>query len=62
MGVSPKQYLMKLRVENAKTLLVQTGKAVNEIAILVGFENEKNINYAFKKVLGITPRQYRENY
>ena len=61
-GVSPKQYLMKLRVENAKTLLVQTGKAVNEIAILVGFENEKNINYAFKKVLGITPRQYRENY
>lgn len=61
-GISPKQYLMKLRVENAKTLLVQTSMSVNEVAISVGFENEKNINYAFKKVLGITPRQYRENY
>ena len=61
-GMPPKQYLMKIRVDNAKPLLVQSNMAIGEIAVLVGFENEKNINYAFKKILGITPTQYRKNY
>lgn len=61
-GCSPKQYITKIRLEKAKYMLIHTNNSVTEIAQAVGFENEKNIYYAFKSVLGISPREYKENF
>ena len=61
-GFLPKQYLTNLRLEKAKHLLIQTQKSILDVAVLTGFETEKNIYYAFKNVLGISPKEYRENY
>lgn len=61
-GCSPKQYLTNLRLEKAKYMLIHTNKSVAEIAQEVGFENEKNIYYAFKTNLGISPTEYKENF
>lgn len=61
-GLSPKQYVNKLRLDKAKYLLVKTNDSIIKIAQDVGFENEKNIYYAFKKDLGISPKEYRENF
>ena len=61
-GCSPKQYLTKLRLEKAKYMLIHTDNSVAEIAQAVGFESEKNIYYAFKSALGISPREYKENF
>ncbi len=61
MKLSPKQYITFLRIQKAKSLLTHTEKSVKEIAQIVGFKTEKNINYAFKTTLGITPNTFRKN-
>ena len=61
-GYTPKEYLTIVRMDKAKQLLIQTRKGILEIALATGFENEKNIYYAFKSTLGISPKEYRENY
>lgn len=60
-GCTPKQYITELRIQKAKTLLVHTSKSLAEIAREVGFKTEKNIIYAFKKVLNKTPNDFRKN-
>ena len=61
-GYSPKQYVNNLRLKKAKYLLAKTKDSIIKIAQDVGFESEKNIYYAFKKDLGISPKEYRENF
>ena len=58
---SPKQYLTSLRLQKAKSLLVHTNKPINEIAQLVGFKTEKNMNYAFKTFLDTSPKEFRNS-
>ena len=60
-GISPKRYLTNVRVQKAKRYLAQTKKSVAEIAQLTGFENEKNIYYAFMTVVGCSPSDFRSN-
>lgn len=61
-GVTPKEYLTNLRIEKARELLIHSKRSVAEIAQIAGFETEKNIYYAFKKSLGVSPKEYRENF
>jgi len=60
-GMSPKRYLTGVRVQKAKRYLAQSKKSIAEIAQLTGFENEKNIYYAFKTVVGCSPTEFRSN-
>jgi AraC-like DNA-binding protein len=52
-------FVMKLRVENAKKLLVTTNKAIGEIAILVGYEDQSYFVKLFKKATGCSPTMFR---
>jgi AraC-like DNA-binding protein len=61
LNCSPKQYLTSLRLQKAKSLLVHTDKPINEIAQLVGFKTEKNMNYAFKTFLDTSPKEFRNS-
>ncbi len=58
---TPKQYLTRVRLQNARLLLVHTDKSVAEVAQLTGFQTEKNIFYAFRTVLNITPNYFRKH-
>ncbi|NSW90495.1 MAG: helix-turn-helix domain-containing protein [Firmicutes bacterium] len=60
-GVSPINYLIKVRVERAKELLAGTSRKVGDIAISVGFSNQQRFNEIFKKYTGMTPLQYRKS-
>ena len=60
-GVSPKQYLTQIRLQVAKSMLVHTNKPIVEIAQESGFGSEKNIFYACRTMLGVTPTDYRDN-
>ncbi len=60
-GMSPKKYLTDVRIRKAKMYLAQTERSVADIAALTGFENEKNIYYAFKSVTGYSPTEFRNN-
>lgn len=58
-GVSPKQYVIDLRLRKAKQLLTNTDLAIEEIGILCGFPNPYHFSRTFKNATGMTPSAYR---
>jgi two-component system response regulator YesN len=53
-------YLTMIRMEKAKELLAQHRYKIQEVAGRVGYSNAKHFCMVFKKVVGISPTQYRE--
>jgi two-component system response regulator YesN len=58
-GSSFGDYLNLVRLEHAKTLLLQTDKKMYQIAKNAGYDNVRNLYRAFKKFEQTTPEQYR---
>lgn len=56
-GISPKQYLCRLRMNRALELLSQNELSVKQIAFLCGFTDEKYFSRAFKEKYGYPPSQ-----
>lgn len=52
-------FLTNIRIEKAKKLLLDLDNKVSDIANQVGYTNPKHFNVVFKKVVGMTPRQFR---
>lgn len=61
-GLSPQQYIMRLRVRMACSWLVYGDKALSEIAAAHGFCDQSHFTREFHRQLGMTPRRYRLNY
>lgn len=59
-GVTPKQYILNLRIQKAKQLLSETFYTVTTIAELCGFGSLYHFCRAFKGKVGCTPRTYAE--
>jgi AraC-like DNA-binding protein len=57
-GFAPREYLMRRRVRAAKVRLRQ-GEAVTQVAMRLGFSSSQHLATAFKKWVGVTPREYR---
>ena len=55
LGISPKQYLLKLRMNRALELLAENELSVKEIAFACGFNDEKYFSRAFKSKYGYPP-------
>ncbi|NOU98391.1 helix-turn-helix domain-containing protein [Paenibacillus sp. LMG 31456] len=53
-------YVNKLRVEAAKTILVEQSVSLQEIATKVGYSNNVVLIRNFKKYVGMTPGEYRD--
>jgi len=60
-GLPFKQYLNRLRLEEAKRLLTQTDLQVSDIAYKVGYGNISHFNRVFKDHLGISPNDFRKD-
>lgn len=58
-GQSPKQYLMRIRMERARELLSGDGLTVAETAHSVGYEDVFTFSKMFKKYFGYPPRAVR---
>ena len=56
--MSPKQYLMKLRMNKALTLLVKGEYSVKEISRISGFNDEKYFSRIFKKTYSLPPSSF----
>ncbi len=61
-GISPRQYLLNKRINNAKNLLLIGQKSYAEIALMSGFSSQSYFNYIFKKEVGMTPTEYVSDY
>ena len=59
-GISPSDYIHKLRVEEAKRLLGTSTKSVVQIAEEVGYNNDQSFLRAFKKLVGSSPAAFRK--
>lgn len=59
-GMSPKQYVIHLRLNKAKQLLSEGTLKINEIAKLCGFSNPYHFTRIFKKKNSETPSEYME--
>jgi AraC-like DNA-binding protein/ligand-binding sensor protein len=61
MGENFSNYINRLRVEKAATLLTESGNPIKTIAGLCGFEDQSWFSKIFKSYTGTTPGKYREN-
>tara|TARA_R100000027_G_scaffold50114_4_gene38796 strand:+ start:13893 stop:14822 length:930 start_codon:yes stop_codon:yes gene_type:complete len=52
-------YLSRVRIEKAKTLLANRNFLVSEIAFEVGFESISQFNRSFKRITGQSPTEFR---
>lgn len=53
------EYITNLRINEAKKLLENTDKKIYQIAEAVGFEDAYYFSKNFKKVMGMSPKEYR---
>ena len=57
-GVSPKSYINGLKIARAKELLASGMYSVTEAAVMSGYTDMSHFSREFKKVVGITPKNY----
>lgn len=60
MNSSPKEYLIRRRLTEAKRLLKTTSYTVKEIAFLVGFNSESHFVNTFSAQIGLSPKKFRD--
>jgi two-component system response regulator YesN len=60
-GVTFSEYLEQLRLNEACTLLKSTDSPIQDIAIRVGYSNDKSFRRAFKRSFGVQPTSFRSN-
>lgn len=58
-GYSYKEFLLQCRLEKAKEMLERSHLQVAEVAYVAGFQDPSHFSKAFRKRVGISPRQYR---
>lgn len=60
LGVSPSDFLRRIRMQRAERLITDTSLTFSEIAFSVGFSDPKYFTKCFKKETGLTPSEYRK--
>ena len=60
-GSPPMEYLSRLRIERAKTLLRETENKIIDIAFECGFSSSQYFANTFKHATGATPSEYRKH-
>jgi len=62
-GLSPGEYLRRLRMEKASHLLATTLLSIKEIMAMVGYNNRSNFLRHFRRYYDLAPSEYRQrNY
>ena len=56
---SPQEFLIRYRMNKACELLKITDRPIGEISTMVGYPNQLNFSRAFKKHMGVPPREWR---
>ena len=60
LGMSPQEYILKLRVDIARDLLTDSQLSIAEIALSVGCPDSRYFSRLFMKRTGISPSAYRK--
>ncbi|MFT6178263.1 MAG: PAS domain S-box-containing protein [Akkermansiaceae bacterium] len=60
LGLSPKQYISRCRIDAACHFLESTGDSLSEIALACGFADQSAFTKQFGRMVGMTPKVYRD--
>lgn len=61
-GLTTKDYILQLRISQAKSLLLDTSLTVSEIAYRCGMDDPNYFSTLFRKATGMTPLAFRSQY
>jgi AraC-like DNA-binding protein len=59
-GLTPNEFLNRLRIQSASDLLRSTNKSMIDLAFESGFQSLSAFNKQFKRYTGLSPREYRK--
>jgi AraC family transcriptional regulator len=60
-GVTPREYVLRARIERAKGLLTESDLTVGEISGAVGFADQSHFSNIFRRLTAMTPRSFRNS-
>jgi len=60
-GETPRQYLIRNRLEKARKLLVNTELSVTDISLEIGFESISHFTRLFNRRFGSSPGKFRQS-
>jgi AraC-like DNA-binding protein len=60
-GLSATKFIVSVRLDEAKKLMINTSLYLGEISLRVGFLNHTTFSTKFKEEFGMSPKQYRES-
>lgn len=58
-GQSPNQYLIRLRINRARTLLEDQKLSIRQVGEAVGYPDQAYFSRIFKRYMGVSPQKYR---
>jgi AraC family transcriptional regulator len=58
-GVTPRQFVIRRRIEAARLLLDDPGRPIGEVALAVGFRTGSHFTNRFRRSMGVTPSDYQ---
>ena len=58
-NLTPFDYLLQYRIQQACILLLHTDDSINQIASKTGFHDQSYFSKIFKRLMGMTPSRYR---
>lgn len=61
-GSSPRQYLIRVRVEHSAKLLRESEQSITDIAQACGFYDHAHFSRAFRRIMNVTPSGYRKQH
>jgi AraC family transcriptional regulator len=59
-GLRPHEYVLRRRVDRAKSMLSQPELPIADVALTVGFKNQAHFTTVFRRFAGDTPNQWRQ--
>jgi AraC family transcriptional regulator len=61
-GVAPHQFVLRKRIARARSMLEASAAPLSEISASLGFESQSHFTAVFHRLIGTTPRAYRERH
>jgi len=61
-NLSPKEWLIQQRIERAKGLLETKPHSIERLANMAGFESATTLRHHFRRLVGVSPLQYRKQF
>ena len=59
-GLAPHQYVLRARIAGAKLHLKDETLSIADVSRLTGFRTQEHFTKVFRKIVGVTPRDFRK--